>query len=152
MKKITKTKSILFSILVVGMVGSFFWLIINFSMNIAGFENLIKINVAEAAQLIEENKDNPDFVIVDVRTYREYYNDHIKNAILIAYPEKDFDEQLQKLDKGKTYLFYCWEGRKIKHIRAKMKKAGFEKAYFMKGGYSDWVDEGYPIVDGRASK
>jgi len=146
-----KKKAILFSTLFGGLVGLFFWLTINFSMNIAGFENLIKINVTEAAQLIEENKDNPDFVIVDVRTYKEYYNDHIKNTILIAYPEKNFDELLQKLDKSKTYLFYCWEGRKIKHVRTKMKKAGFVKAYFMKGGYSDWVDEGYPVVDVRAN-
>jgi len=33
-----------------------------------------------------------------------------------------------------------------------MKNAGFVKTYFLKGGFSDWIDEGYPIVDGEASK
>ncbi len=31
-----------------------------------------------------------------------------------------------------------------------MKKGGFSKAYFIKGGYSDWEGAGYPVVDGRA--
>ncbi len=62
MKKFsTKTKAIFIPLVFAILVSTFYWMIINFSMNPAGFEHLKIIDAGEARELIKQNKDNPDF-------------------------------------------------------------------------------------------
>jgi rhodanese-related sulfurtransferase len=146
MKKLsTKSKAIVFSLAFVLVVSSFYWIIINFSMKQAGLEHLKIIETKEAYELINQNKDNPDFKILDMRTHLEYYDDHIQNAILVSYTDNDFKEQLMRLDTATSYLVYCWKGSKNKHIRAMMKEAGFSQAWYIDDGYEDWIEMGYPV-------
>ena len=44
----------------------------------AGFED---ISVEECYTLIQENQENPDFIILDVRTPSEYASGYIENAV-----------------------------------------------------------------------
>jgi len=63
--------------------------------------------VKDAYTLIQKNKGNPDFVILDVRTPAEFADEHIENAINLDYYSETFRDDLNKLDKTKTYLIYC---------------------------------------------
>jgi len=62
------------------------------------------ITVLEAYNMIIENLDNPDFVILDVRTPKEYDAGHIENCVLIDFKSYTFKEEIDTLDKSYTYL------------------------------------------------
>ena len=70
------------------------------------------ITPEEAFTLIENNVDNPNFVIIDVRTTKEFAEERIENSINLDYYADTFKDELNKLDKNKTYLVYCRSGRR----------------------------------------
>lgn len=59
------------------------------------------ITPEEAHVLIEKNKNNPNFVILDVRTPEEFAEGHIENAVTLDYYSENFRDDLNKLDKNK---------------------------------------------------
>jgi len=104
------------------------------------------VSVDEAFSLIASNADNPDFVIIDVRTPQEYADGHIANAINIDLNSGSFDTDIIKLDKNKTYLVYCHTGNRSATASRKMVEAGFTDVTNMTGGITDWENAGYPTV------
>ena len=104
-----------------------------------------KLTIKEAYNKIQENKNNPDLVILDVRTQDEYKKGHIENAINIDYYSKTLKKELNKLDKSKTYLVYCRSGSRSSKTIAIMEKLGFKEIYNI-GGMIDWEKAGYPVV------
>ena len=52
------------------------------------------ITPEEVNTLIQENKDNPNFVILDVRTPEEYLSGHIENAVNLDYYSDTFRNDL----------------------------------------------------------
>ncbi|MCD6330332.1 MAG: rhodanese-like domain-containing protein [Candidatus Cloacimonetes bacterium] len=77
--------------------------------------------------MIHDNANSPDFVIIDVRSEREFFEDHIENAVLIPSNLPDLEKELLKLDKNKTYLLYCLFGGRSSSLLREMKNMGFEK-------------------------
>jgi len=108
---------------------------------------LQNISAEEAYQLIEENKDNADFIIIDIRTEIEYDQGYIQNAINIDYYLPDFSQTLQNLDKNKTYLIYCRSGNRSSNTLNTMNKLDFMEVYNLEGGIITWIEEGYPIIE-----
>jgi rhodanese-related sulfurtransferase len=104
------------------------------------------ITPQEAFTLIQNNKNNPDFVIIDVRTAEEFAEGHIENAINIDYHSETFREELNKLDKNKTYLVYCASGGRSAAALDIMQELGFREAYNMLGGINQWTAEGLPTT------
>jgi rhodanese-related sulfurtransferase len=104
------------------------------------------ISPQEAFDLIQENKDNPDFVILDVRTPEEFAEEHIENAINIDFNSENFRDELDKLDKDKTYLIYCRSGNRSGKALEIMKELDFREVYNMSGGIIEWKTEGLPTV------
>ncbi|MEN4044541.1 MAG: rhodanese-like domain-containing protein [Methanobacterium sp.] len=104
------------------------------------------INAKETYTLIQNNKDNPNFVILDVRTPEEFANGHIENAINLNYYSETFNNTLNKLDKNKTYLIYCRTGRRSGISLDIMNKLGFREVYNMLGGITQWQAEGLPTT------
>jgi rhodanese-related sulfurtransferase len=104
------------------------------------------ITVQEASTLIKDNQDNPDFVILDVRTPDEFAGGHIADAVNLDYQAKTFRNELKKLDKDKTYLVYCASGGRSASAVDVMKELGFMTAYNMRGGISKWKAEGLPTT------
>lgn len=100
----------------------------------------------QAAQLIQHNASNQNFVIIDVRTAEEFNAGHLADSSMIDFYKKDFVNQLEKLDKDKAYLLYCRTGRRSANALAMMKKLGFKEAYNMKGGITQWKAKGLPVV------
>lgn len=108
--------------------------------------NIFKnITLQEAANLVEENIDNLDFVILDVRTPSEFAEGHIKGANNIDYYSETFQEELNKLDKNKTYFVYCRSGNRSGQTIGIMKTLGFSKIYNLSAaGMGDWIAAGLP--------
>ena len=101
--------------------------------NIAKPETKIQIieNITpkETYILIQENKDNPNFVIIDVRTPEEFLGEHIENAVNLDYYSDTFRNDLDKLGKNKTYLIYCRSGRRSENALNIVKELDFEEIF-----------------------
>lgn len=104
------------------------------------------ITPEEAYILIQENKDNPNFVILDVRTPEEFLGEHIENAVNLDYYSDIFRNDLDKLDKNKTYLIYCRSGSRSKNALNIMKELDFREVYNMLGGIIKWKSEELPTT------
>lgn len=105
-----------------------------------------EIGAVAAKKMIEENSGNENFVILDIRSVREYEGDHIKNSVFINFSAPDVKDQILKLDKNKIYLLYCHSGGRSGIIQKFMKKNGFVETYNMKGGIASWRGEEFKTV------
>jgi rhodanese-related sulfurtransferase len=109
-------------------------------------ENLKAVTPKEAFELIQRNKSNPNFAILDVRTPEEFAEGHIGGAINIDYYHPGFQTELNKLDRTKTYLVYCRTGSRSGQAFEFMKEQGFREVFDMDGGITVWRKEGLPVV------
>ena len=100
----------------------------------------------EALELIQRNQGNPDFVIIDIRTPEEVSEGYIENAVNIDFYADIFKEDLDKLDKNKTYLIYCRSGNRSGQAMPIMKDLGFKEVYNLSIGIKGWIAEGLPVV------
>ena len=84
-----------------------------------------------------ENDSNA--VIIDVRTEEEVDEGHIPNAVhLDIFKGQEFIDALKDLDTDKSYYVYCRSGARSGQACSIMNQLGFEKAYNLMGGFSDW--------------
>lgn len=104
------------------------------------------IGVQEAFELIQSNQGNTDFILIDIRTPQEFNEGHIENAVNIDFYSETFKEDLDKLDKNKTYFIYCRSGNRSGRAMPIMKELGFKEVYNLSVGIKDWLAEGLPVV------
>lgn len=79
-------------------------------------------------------ENTPDAVIIDVRTPAEFAGGKLPGAKNIDIFSKDFTNQIDKLDKDKTYLLYCRSGNRSGQACNIMAGLGFTKLYNLAGG------------------
>ncbi len=96
--------------------------------------------------MVQKNKNNKDFVVLDVRTPEEFASGHIEGAINIDYNSERFKSEIGKLDKNKSYLVYCRTGRRTSGAVKIMTQLGFNRIYTIKGDIVEWQAEHLPLV------
>ncbi|MCK4654840.1 MAG: rhodanese-like domain-containing protein [Candidatus Cloacimonetes bacterium] len=104
-----------------------------------------KLTPEEAFQLIQQNSNNPDFIILDLRPPKKYIKAKIKNAINFDYNNENFDDNLEKLDKNKTYFIYCTFGLKSNITIELMEELSFREVYCINEGLIKWKNQGFEI-------
>ncbi len=104
-------------------------------------DNYGDVTVNEAWDLIQ---NEPELVILDVRTQTEYDDGHIEGAILI--PVAELPDRLDELSANDEILVYCRTGNRSGTAVAIMEENGFSKIYHMNEGISTWISEGLPVV------
>ncbi len=100
------------------------------------------INLEEAYALIVDNLGNPDFIIIDLRTWEEYKSGHIEKAINLDYESADFADELNELDKDKAYLIYGQTDQLSGKALDMMAELGFAEVYNLLGGIAHWEQVG----------
>lgn len=100
------------------------------------------IHVAE----FEEKLNDPNAVLLDVRSAFEFKGDKIKGAQNISVSSPDFSSRIDNLDKNKTYLVYCQHGPRGKEASKIMKDKGFLHVYNLSGGIEEWKYYNKPVV------
>ena len=85
-------------------------------------------------------------VVLDVRTPGEFMVGHIANAINIDVEGMQFNADVSKLDKTKTYAVYCHSGRRSGIATSEMSKLGFYKLFNLDGGIGAWSAAGQQLV------
>ncbi|HEY0046475.1 MAG TPA: rhodanese-like domain-containing protein [Flavobacterium sp.] len=84
-------------------------------------------------------ENDPDAIIMDVRTYEEVEEGMIPNAIhLDIYQGQDFIDGLNNLDKEKPYYVYCKAGGRSQQACHIMNEIGFSQTYNLEGGFMNW--------------
>ena len=94
---------------------------------------------------MEELLNLEDVQLVDVRTPSEYNEGHVPNAQNIDFLDKNFDEQIESLDKSKPVIVYCKSGGRSAKCASKLAEKGFEKIYDLEGGFSQWKFKGLSV-------
>ncbi len=89
--------------------------------------------------------DAKEGVLLDVRTPQEYADGHIAGSINIDYNGDNFKEELEKLDKAKTYNVYCRSGKRSAASAEMMGQMGFSKVVNLTGGIMGWQEKGFEI-------
>jgi rhodanese-related sulfurtransferase len=152
MKKVATNKKSMMCVLVAVFVGSLVLGAGSLHITMGATESRSQTQIfndvtpKEAYSLIQKNKDNPDFVILDVRTPKEFASEHIEDAINLDYYSKTILDDLDRLDKTKTYLIYCHTGSRSGKTFHFMKELGFQEVYHIVGGITRWKAEGLPTT------
>ena len=100
--------------------------------------NIANLNAEEFEKKLKEENDA---VLIDVRTQQEYYDVRIPNSKLIDLMNSHFLQELEKLDRSKSYFLYCRSGNRSYYAAKEMKKLGFEKVYNLEPGIIGWNGE-----------
>jgi len=120
------------------MLGLVFMSVACFAQSLPADENL-------SVDVFEAQLERGSNVLIDLRTPDEVKKGIIKNATVIDYFRKDFEEAIAKLDPKKTYLLYCASGGRSGETLTLMKEKGFKNVYDLKGGFNAWRAEGKPV-------
>lgn len=84
--------------------------------------------------------------ILDVRTPKEFFGGHIKNALQADWNDKtEFERRLAFVDKNKPVYVYCLAGGRSAAAADKMRKAGYKNVYELKGGTNAWRAANKPL-------
>jgi phage shock protein E len=99
------------------------------------------VSAREAAQLA----DDPDSVVLDIRTPPEVAQARVRGAVTIDYYAPDFAQQIDALDRDTSYVLYCRSGNRTSGARALMTQLGFQDVADVQGGIIAWANEGLPL-------
>lgn len=100
-------------------------------------ESKAMVQIVSVAEF-KEGLSNNEVQLIDVRTPKEYEQDHIENAILIDYFSEDFKTKIQELDKDKPVYLYCKSGKRSEKSSKILADLGFTEIVNLKGGFMAW--------------
>ena len=124
------------------LIASFAALILLAGCSSTGSATTVNLNVSEFSQKINE----PDVIILDVRTPEEFASGHIEGALNIDFNSGDFANESTRLNPSETYAIYCRSGNRSGQAASIMHKAGFHDVSNLDGGVIDWTNAGLPLV------
>ena len=93
-----------------------------------------QISQAQAKEIMDTRSD---YILLDVRTEKEFAAGHIKGAILIPDYEIRLRAEKELPDKAKTILVYCRSGRRSKLAARDLAELGYSDVLEF-GGIMDW--------------
>ena len=84
---------------------------------------------------------------LDVRTPDEVANGHVEGATHVALSTLPTAEGMSKLpeDKSAIIAVYCKSGHRSALAMPILHAMGYTNAVSMAGGYTGWVEQGYPV-------
>lgn len=105
------------------------------------------IDVAAARSLLT---DNPDALVVDVRTPGEFETVHIPGSINL--PLDQVDAHLDRIvsDAGGRLVLVCQAGSRASRCQQVLAEAGLPDTLVLTGGVDAWTAAGAPVVRGRS--
>ena len=86
-----------------------------------------------------------DFIVLDVRSPKEFKRGYIKGAINLNVMDLNFVKALIKLEKQNKYIVCGTRESRSKRAIDIMKNRGFLEVYHMKGGMLEWNLMDFPI-------
>ena len=108
---------------------------------------VLNVEPQDAVKLI-----NADAAVVDLRSAEAYSRGHIVNARNLPFDE--LDENLEKLKRfsGKPMVAVCDAGMTSSKLVTRLRKAGIDNAYGLRGGIAAWTQANLPLVAAKKTK
>ena len=107
--------------------------------DINNYQGAVYVNImAEEAKEIMDSEEG--YIILDVRTQKEYDQGHIPGAIVISHEEIAEKAEEVLTDKDQLILVYCRSGRRSKIAAEAMVELGYTNIKEF-GGIIDWPYE-----------
>ena len=98
----------------------------------------------------EEIMNNPDALLLDVRTTAEWEQDgHLEDALLI--PHSDLESRSDELpeDKENLILLYCRSGNRSQEAAETLIDLGYMNIIELASGINRWKDADKPVLYGE---
>ena len=132
-------------LLVSALMISFFLLV--FSELRRKASGLVNVEASDVVKLI-----NNDAIVLDIRSADAFARGHIVNAKNI--PNDELDAKLDQLERYKStpVVAVCDAGVTTTGVVNKLRGAGFESVFGLKGGMSGWGQAGLPVVTGKKTR
>ena len=104
------------------------------------------INAEQAKKIIDGNKNNEHFLILDVRTASEFKEEHLKNATNADVNLPGFKKKVTPMIKGNIVLLHCLSGARSSGALETLKKLDYIKIYHLDSGILGWKAKNYPTI------
>ena len=104
------------------------------------------LSPSEARETIGKRSGDPGFVLLDVRTPKEFDAERIEGAVMVDYLSPSFRDEMAKRDRAKSYLVYCRTGTRTNGAVKVMRELGFRNVSVIGGGITKWKEAGFPTA------
>lgn len=104
------------------------------------------LSPSEARDLLGKRSGDSRFVLLDVRTSKEFSEERIEGAVMVDYLSPSFRDEVAKLDRNKSYLVYCRTGHRTEGAAKVMRELGFRNVSVIAGGITKWKEGGFPTT------
>jgi rhodanese-related sulfurtransferase len=84
-----------------------------------------------------------DFLLIDVRTEKEYKISKIEGAIHLEHPDKI------KVSKTSKIVVYCSVGYRSAIFADILRQKGYIHVWNLRGSIFEWANKGYPLTNGK---
>ncbi|MGY0799830.1 rhodanese-like domain-containing protein [Lysobacter sp. A286] len=109
------------------------------------FRGYTALRPAELTGLI--NRDNA--LVIDLSPANDFEKGHIAGSKSVQPSQFDPESKLLAPVKALPVVVTCRSGQTSASAAKRLKKAGFEKVYWLDGGVQSWVQADMPLVKGR---
>lgn len=110
------------------------------------FRGYTALRPAELTGLI--NRDNA--LVIDLSASSDFEKGHIAGSRAVALSQFDPENKLLAKARELPVVVVCRNGQVSGDAAKRLKKAGFEKVYWLDGGVQAWQQADLPLVKGRA--
>jgi rhodanese-related sulfurtransferase len=97
-----------------------------------------------SAQTIQQQMQDHEILLIDVREPAEYAAEHIAGAVLC--PLSTFDPATLPQQDGREIVFHCAGGKRSATAVARCQQQGLSHSRHMTGGLQAWKAAGLPTV------
>lgn len=104
-----------------------------------------QLQTINAEDFFSAMEENPDHLLLDVRTQGEYDSSHLSNSTLISVQE--LASRIDEISdwKEKPVFVYCRSGNRSLSASKILKEAGFLSIYNLNGGITSWIQNGFEV-------
>ena len=95
-------------------------------------ESFKQVDIHEAKEMI----DKGDVTLIDIRDQQSFTAGHIENAILVD--DENLNTFLEKTDKNKPLICYCYHGLNSQSAVMFLQQKGFKEVYSIAGGFEEY--------------
>lgn len=95
---------------------------------------------------MKDYNPQPENILVDIRTPKEFAEGHLKNAINIDFFDDNFIDNFEKqFGKDDTIYIHCKSGGRSTKAVQQLETLGFKNLVHLDGGILQWLEAGKPI-------